>query len=81
MARPKMIPVTLPITVAGTRTLTWATRTPSGKLEFYTEAMEAKFRGVGLSALPEFYSEAEQLIDLPHLSFNEDEQFLGLFCQ
>jgi len=41
--------------------------TPSGKLEFYNEAIEAKFAALGLSALPEFYSEEQQLIDLPHL--------------
>jgi anaerobic selenocysteine-containing dehydrogenase len=41
--------------------------TPSGKLEFWTEEIEGKFRRMGLSSLPEFYSEAEQLIDLPHL--------------
>ena len=41
--------------------------TPSGKLEFWTEHLEAKFCAVGLSALPAFYTEREQLIDLPHL--------------
>jgi anaerobic selenocysteine-containing dehydrogenase len=39
---------------------------PSGKLEFFTEELEAKFRTLGLSSLPEFYSEQEQLIDLPY---------------
>ncbi|WP_428853207.1 molybdopterin-dependent oxidoreductase [Imbroritus primus] len=41
--------------------------TPSGKLEFWTESLEAKFRALGLSALPEFYTEAEQLVPLPWL--------------
>lgn len=41
--------------------------TPSGKLEFWNDTLEAKFRSLGLSALPEFYTEAEQLIDLPYL--------------
>jgi len=41
--------------------------TPSGKLEFWTEAIDAKFGAVGMSALPEFYSEREQLIDLPYV--------------
>jgi anaerobic selenocysteine-containing dehydrogenase len=45
--------------------------TPSGKLEFWTEALEAKFGAAGLSALPEFYSEAEQLIDMPHIEYDE----------
>ncbi len=42
--------------------------TPSGKLEFWTEQLEANCRLMGLSALPEFYSEAGQLVDLPHTS-------------
>jgi anaerobic selenocysteine-containing dehydrogenase len=41
--------------------------TESGKLEFWTEELEAKFATLGLSALPEFYSEREQLIDLPYV--------------
>jgi anaerobic selenocysteine-containing dehydrogenase/Fe-S-cluster-containing dehydrogenase component len=43
--------------------------TPSGKLEFWTEALERKFRVMGLSALPEFYTEAEQLVDLPYIRY------------
>ena len=42
--------------------------TASGKLEFWNEALEEKFLAIGLSALPVFYTEAEQLIDLPHLA-------------
>ena len=41
---------------------------PGGRLEFFSDALEARFRAVGLSALPEFYAEAEQLLDLPHLA-------------
>jgi anaerobic selenocysteine-containing dehydrogenase/Fe-S-cluster-containing dehydrogenase component len=41
--------------------------TESGKLEFWTEELEAKFATLGLSALPEFYSEREQLIDMPYI--------------
>ncbi len=40
--------------------------TKSGKLEFWTEAQEAKFQALGFSALPEFYTDREQLIDLPY---------------
>ena len=53
--------------------------TPSGKLEFWTEELEAKFKAVGLSALPEFYSEAEQLIDMPHIKYDETAQVSPLF--
>ena len=41
--------------------------TDSGRLEFWTELLETRFTSMGLSALPEFYSEREQLIDLPYL--------------
>lgn len=40
---------------------------PSGKLEFWTPLLETRFATMGLSALPEFYSEKEQLVNLPHL--------------
>lgn len=43
--------------------------TASGKLEFWTPQQEAKFAAMGLSALPEFYTEAEQLVSLPHISY------------
>ncbi|HKJ52885.1 MAG TPA: molybdopterin-dependent oxidoreductase [Gammaproteobacteria bacterium] len=43
--------------------------TASGKLEFWTQELEAKFNVMGLSALPEFYTEAEQLVDLPHIRY------------
>jgi len=41
--------------------------TASGKLEIWTPRLEAMFNTVGLTALPEFYSESQQLIPLPHL--------------
>jgi len=47
--------------------------TPSGKLEFWTEEMDAKFQAMGLTALPEFYSEREQRIDLPFVELLEDD--------
>ncbi len=40
--------------------------TKSGKLEFWSPAQEAKFQALGFSALPEFYTDREQLIDLPY---------------
>ena len=52
--------------------------TPSGKLEFFTPAMEAKFRALGLSALPEFYSEREHLIDLPYIEMDEGDDGHGI---
>ncbi|MDH3218063.1 MAG: molybdopterin-dependent oxidoreductase [Gammaproteobacteria bacterium] len=45
--------------------------TPSGKLEFWTPEQDRKFNGMGLSALPEFYTEAEQLVSLPHIKYRE----------
>jgi anaerobic selenocysteine-containing dehydrogenase len=58
--------------------------TPSGKLEFWTEALEKKFRTVGLSALPEFYSEREQLVDLPYVELagsDTGEGVISPFCR
>ncbi|MBI2320579.1 MAG: molybdopterin-dependent oxidoreductase, partial [Chloroflexi bacterium] len=43
--------------------------TPSGKIELWTPELEAGFRQYGLSALPEFYTEREQLVDLPYLEY------------
>ncbi len=58
--------------------------TPSGKLEFWTDALEAKFARLGLSALPTFYSEREQLVDLPYMELidsDADEGVLSPFCR
>jgi anaerobic selenocysteine-containing dehydrogenase/Fe-S-cluster-containing dehydrogenase component len=57
--------------------------TASGRLEFWTEELEAKFNTLGLSALPEFYSEREQLIDLPYMELLETDAETGVispFC-
>jgi len=54
--------------------------TPSGKLEFWTQALEEKFNVMGLSALPEFYSESLQLIDLPHIEFDESSKVSSFFA-
>ncbi|MEE9274957.1 MAG: molybdopterin-dependent oxidoreductase [bacterium] len=51
--------------------------TPSGKLEFWTEDLEAKFAALGLSALPEFYSEREQLVDMPYLETEQTDAEIG----
>ena len=45
--------------------------TPSGKLEFWTPEQDSKFETMGLSALPEFYTEAEQLVSLPHIRYGD----------
>ena len=55
--------------------------TASGKLEFYTEALEEKFNALGLSALPEFYSEASQLINLPHIEFDDEPTVSTFFAK
>lgn len=51
---------------------------PSGKLEFFTEEMDAKFKGYGLSALPEFYSERESLFDMAHLEMLDPDWTEGI---
>jgi anaerobic selenocysteine-containing dehydrogenase len=43
--------------------------TPSGKLELWTPALEETFARYGLSALPEFYTDPEQLVPLPTLHY------------
>ncbi|MBI4183183.1 MAG: molybdopterin-dependent oxidoreductase [Proteobacteria bacterium] len=52
--------------------------TPSGKLEFWTDAQEADFAALGLSALPEFYGEREGLLDLPFVVREEGDERLSL---
>ena len=42
--------------------------TASGKLEFWTDGQEERFAKIGLSAVPRFYTDAEQLVDLPYMS-------------
>jgi len=41
--------------------------TASGRLEFWTQDLEHRFAEMGLSALPEFYTEKDQLLSLPYL--------------
>jgi anaerobic selenocysteine-containing dehydrogenase len=53
--------------------------TPSGKLEFWTEVLEQKFAELGFSALPEFYSEKHQLVDLPYLQTSEQTKISPFF--
>lgn len=58
--------------------------TKSGKLEFWTPELDEKFRTLGLSALPEFYSEREQLVDLPYVELEESDAGAGVispFCR
>jgi anaerobic selenocysteine-containing dehydrogenase len=52
--------------------------TPSGKLEFYTAAMDAKFARLGLSALPEFYGERELLVDVPYVELVDKDDAEGV---
>ena len=52
--------------------------TPSGRLEFWTEALEEKFARVGLSALPEFYGERENAWRLPHLEYEREDDDLEI---
>jgi len=50
--------------------------TPTGKIEIWTEELEEMFRPLGLSPLPEFYTDPGQLVDLPcleYLASDEDE--------
>lgn len=47
--------------------------TPSGKLEFWTQKIEDEFQLKGISSLPEFYSEIDQLIDLPTITQSTDK--------
>lgn len=56
--------------------------TKSGRLEFWTEAMEARFARHGLTALPRFYGEREALVDLPYvelLDADDEEGIISAF--
>ena len=46
--------------------------TASGKLEFWTVALDQTLTGLGLSALPEFYADREHLIELPYVERRQD---------
>lgn len=52
--------------------------TASGKLEFWTEELEAKFAALGLSALPEFYGERETLHDMAYLENLDGDETDGV---
>jgi len=41
--------------------------TPSGKLEFWNETVDRIFNSLGVPAVPEFFTDQEQLIDLPYV--------------
>ncbi|MFL2935049.1 MAG: molybdopterin-dependent oxidoreductase [Thalassobaculaceae bacterium] len=52
--------------------------TKSGKLEFWTEELNAKFKPYGLTAYPEFYGERESLIDMAHMEIIDDDGSDGI---
>ncbi|MEX2643440.1 MAG: molybdopterin-dependent oxidoreductase [Acetobacterales bacterium] len=52
--------------------------TPSGKLEFWTESLEARFAACGLSALPHFYGERESLVDMAHVDLLDSDETDGV---
>lgn len=52
--------------------------TASGKLEFWTGAMEERFQAHGLTALPRFYADRESLIDLPYLELLDSDAEEGV---
>ena len=52
--------------------------TASGKLEFWTEDLEAKFGALGLSPLPEFYGERETLHDMAFLESLDGDETDGI---
>lgn len=52
--------------------------TPSGKLEFHTDVIAGKFAKLGLPDMPVFFSEQEQLIDLPVLELLDADEDAGV---
>ncbi len=62
----------LPGTTAFNRARGQRFPTEIGKLEFYSDELEQRFQQLGLTALPTFYTEADQLIALPHLEIGDD---------
>jgi len=52
--------------------------TKSGKLEFWTDELNAKFEPYGLTAYPEFYGERESLIDMAHMEIIDDDGSDGI---
>ena len=52
--------------------------TSSGRLEFHTRRQEEQFARLGLSCLPEFYADREQLVDLPRAELLEPDAAPGV---
>ena len=52
--------------------------TPSGRLEFHTPRQEERFARLGLSCLPEFYADREQIVDLPRAELLEPDDAPGV---
>ncbi len=52
--------------------------TETGKFEIWTEALEEKFKPYGLSPLPEFYTDPDQLVDLPYLKYLASDEEEGI---
>ena len=52
--------------------------TDTGRFEIWTEALEELFRPYGLSPLPEFYTDPDQLIDLPFLEYLASDEEEGV---
>ena len=53
--------------------------TPSGKLEFFNDKLDARFAAFGLSALPEFYTEEASGYLAPTLSYGEKDRVSSFF--
>lgn len=53
--------------------------TPSGKLEFYTPVLERRFAELGLSALPEFYTEKASAHLAPTLRYSGQDVVSSFF--
>ena len=53
--------------------------TPSGKLEFFTPKLEGRFAAMGLSALPEFYTEKPSAHLAPTLEYSGEDVVSSFF--
>ncbi len=52
--------------------------TETGQFEIWTEALEKRFQPYGLSPLPEFYTDPDQLVPLPHLEYLISDEEEGI---
>ncbi len=52
--------------------------TDSGKFEIWTQALAERFRPYGLSPLPEFYTDPDQLTELPYLEYLASDEEEGV---